>query len=72
MIEVAIVAMEEALKADGEALPHGAGWLERDPMLLKGRQIGDADDTPAPHAGKRTLEGEAAAPVSLDPPLPGA
>src|SRR4051794_3917976 len=29
MIEVAIVSMEEALKADGEALPVGSGLLER-------------------------------------------
>ena len=32
MIEVAIVSMEEALNADGEALPADAGTLERDPM----------------------------------------
>src|SRR5215208_5296957 len=30
MIEVAIVSMEEALKADGEALPLGSGTLPRD------------------------------------------
>src|SRR5215207_6729856 len=31
MIEVAIVSMEEALKADGEELPAGSGTLARDP-----------------------------------------
>jgi len=32
MIEVAIVAMEEALRADGQPLPDGAGRLEREPL----------------------------------------
>ena len=36
MIEVAIVSMEEALKADGEALPFDSG-LARSPMRLPGR-----------------------------------
>ncbi len=36
MIEVAIVSMEEALRADGEALPAGSGALERAPMDLAG------------------------------------
>ena len=34
MIEVAIVSMEEALGADGEAVPTGSTDLERDPMKL--------------------------------------
>ena len=34
MIEVAIVSMEEALGADGEAIPAGSTDLERDPMKL--------------------------------------
>ena len=32
MVEVAIVSMEEALRADGEELPAGSGYLERAPM----------------------------------------
>lgn len=36
MIEVAIVSMEEALRADGEALPAGSGILQRAPMDLAG------------------------------------
>jgi uncharacterized protein YqhQ len=32
MIEVAIVSMEEALAADGEAIPQGSSILARDPM----------------------------------------
>ncbi len=34
MIEVAIVSMEEALAADGEAVPDGSTPFERDPMVL--------------------------------------
>ena len=56
MIEVAIVSMEEALKADGESLPVGSAMLTRDPLELHGTVV----------------KGEAAAPVSIDPPLPGA
>jgi uncharacterized protein YqhQ len=56
MIEVAIVSMEEALKADGETLSAGSAMLPRDPLELHGPVV----------------KGEAAAPVSIDPPLPGA
>jgi uncharacterized protein YqhQ len=56
MIEVAIVSMEQALKADGEELPLGSGTLPRDVLELPGT----------------ARKGEAAAPVSIDPPLPGA
>jgi uncharacterized protein YqhQ len=68
MIEVAIVSMEQALEADGEALPAGSGTLPRDPMVLPGTAPGSAE------AGARRGETavDAAAPVSIDPPLPGA
>jgi hypothetical protein len=56
MIEVAIVSMEQALQADGEVLPAGSGTLPRDLLDLHGTVV----------------KGEAAAPVSIDPPLPGA
>jgi len=59
MIEVAIVSMEEALKADGETLPLGSGTLPRDRMDVAAR----------PAAG---VASDAAAPVTIDPPLPGA
>jgi uncharacterized protein DUF1385 len=64
MIEVAIVSMEQALEADGEALPEGSGILARAPLDL----------TPGRASGVRAAarEAEAAAPVSIDPPLPGA
>jgi uncharacterized protein YqhQ len=59
MIEVAIVSMEQALQADGETLPLGSGTLPRDKMDLATR----------PAAG---VAADAAAPVTIDPPLPGA
>ena len=65
MIEVAIVSMEQALEADGEALPAGSGTLPREPLPphgagLKGRAGG------RPRDGNR--DGR---PVTIDPPLPG-
>ena len=57
MIEVAIVSMEQALEADGEALPQGSGTLPRDILVLPG----GAKDA-----------AETAAPVTIDPPFPGA
>jgi uncharacterized protein YqhQ len=59
MIEVAIVSMEQALQADGETLPLGSGTLPRDKMDLAARPV----------AG---VASDAAAPVTIDPPLPGA
>ncbi|HET7703840.1 MAG TPA: DUF1385 domain-containing protein [Candidatus Limnocylindrales bacterium] len=66
MIEVAIVSMEQALEVDGEELPAGSGTLERAPLELPGATIPKAA---APNA---TAMGEAAGPISIDPPLPGA
>jgi uncharacterized protein YqhQ len=57
MIEVAIVSMEQALEADGEPVPEGSGAFPREPMALPGT-VGSA--------------AEVAAPVTIDPPLPGA
>jgi hypothetical protein len=81
MIEVAIVAMEETLRADGETVPAGGLQLPRDPMPLPGetaaaaRTMSEADDaasgTPTGPTTTRTTEGEAASPVSIDPPLAG-
>jgi uncharacterized protein YqhQ len=73
MIEVAIVSMEEALAADGEELPAGSAALERDAL-----DAGKSDESEVPGgAGHPTpvalaAEAEAATPVTLDPPLPGA
>jgi uncharacterized protein YqhQ len=64
MIEVAIVAMEETLRADGEAIPPGSLDVPRHPMPEPGatataaRAIAEADEA-------------AAASVSTDPPAAG-
>jgi uncharacterized protein YqhQ len=67
MIEIAIVSMEEALRADGEPLPAGSATLERDPLVLAGKPVG-GETAPIPVRA----EAESAAPVTVDPPLPGA
>ena len=59
MIEVAIVSMEEALKADGEAIPAGSSTVEREPMALPAAAM-TPDASPSEPA------------VAVDPPLPGA
>jgi len=63
MIEVAIVAMEETLRADGETVPAGGLELERDPMPMPGETA----------AGVRaaSAEAEAVATVPADPPSQG-
>ena len=66
MIEVAIVSMEQALEVDGEELPAGSGTLERDLLELPGATA------PGATGPSVTAKGEAAGPVSIDPPLPGA
>ena len=43
MIEVAIVSMQEALVADGEAVPDASADLERDPMKLGPRPAGQPE-----------------------------
>jgi uncharacterized protein YqhQ len=64
MIEIAIVAIEETLRADGEQVPPGGLDLPRDPMPEPGetaaavRAMAEADD-------------EATASVSADPPVTG-
>jgi uncharacterized protein YqhQ len=74
MIEVAIVSMEQALVADGEALPAGSAELPRDPMLLPGSK--KADDAghagEAPRAAARVGTAEPGGAVTIDPPVPGA
>src|SRR6266550_3323527 len=63
MIEVAIVSMEQALEADGEPIPAGSAPLERSPLPPPGVGLRDPD---APN-----VITESAAPVTIDPPLPG-
>ena len=63
MIEVAIVSMEQALEADGETIPEGSEPLERSPLPPPGAGLREPD---APN-----VITESAAPVTIDPPLPG-
>jgi uncharacterized protein YqhQ len=71
MIEVAIVSMEEALRADGEELPAGSGTLQRDTLALPGARR-DVAGEPGGTVGRPARgETEAVAPVTIDPPLPG-
>jgi uncharacterized protein YqhQ len=63
MIEVAIVSMEQALEADGEPIPAGSSPLERSPLPPPGTAAREPD---APNVITET-----AAPVTIDPPLPG-
>ncbi len=55
MIEVAIVSMEEALAADGEAIPEGSTPFERDAMVLTPL----AETTPAVAAATAATPGPA-------------
>ena len=84
MIEVAIVAMEEAILADGSEVPAGSLDLPRDPMPLPGETAagvraaaelaeGLATDPAATTGTGRApaVEADAIGPVSADPPLPG-
>jgi uncharacterized protein YqhQ len=64
MIEVAIVSMEQALEADGEAVPDGSAPLERSPLPPPGSAKRE------PGAAPNVIT-ESAAPVTIDPPLPG-
>jgi hypothetical protein len=60
MIEVAIVSMEEALAADGAAVPGGSTDFEREPMAL-----GVA-------AATATVEAQPAPPAPVSPGAPTA
>jgi uncharacterized protein YqhQ len=70
MIEVAVVAIEEAMRADGEAVPEGGLDLTRDLMPLPGETAANARAA-ADRVEATAAEAEASAPVSIDPPLVG-
>jgi hypothetical protein len=61
MIEIAIVAIEEALRADGEPIPEGGLDLARDPMPAPGGTAARVREAAA------AIEEMAAAP--FDPPV---
>jgi uncharacterized protein YqhQ len=74
MIEVAIVSIEEALRADGEAIPAGGLDLARSPMPLSGETaagVRTATATATASATAAAVDGEAITTVAADPPLPG-
>jgi uncharacterized protein YqhQ len=70
MIEVAIVSMEEALTADGEAHPEGSEELPRDRLAAKEPE--QAAPRAAATAMTATAEADGIGPVTIDPPTPGA
>mgnify|MGYP002336453477 CR=1 FL=1 len=78
MIEVAIVSMEEALTADAEAVPAGSARIPRGPLELPGKSAPAADAAATPGHGAHGAHGTggaasaSGAPVTIDPPLPGA
>jgi uncharacterized protein YqhQ len=65
MIEVAIVSMEQALVADGEAVPSGSGDFESRPMDFAA-PADTVTDVPAPAVPSRPV----VAPPPAVPPLP--
>src|SRR3954454_2187275 len=65
MIGVAIVSLEQAIVADGDAIPEGGLALARDPMPLPGETAKEV------RASQEAAEGEAVVPVSIDPPVTG-
>jgi len=74
MIEVAIVSLEEAIKADGDPIPEGGLDLARDPMPQPGETaagVRAAAEQEEAALSVTSAEGEATAPVSIDPPLAG-
>ena len=71
MIEVAIVSMEQALKADGETLPAGSGTLPRDLLDLRAKPAA-GEAAPAGASATSDVVSSGGAAVTIDPPLPGA
>jgi hypothetical protein len=74
MIEIAIVSLEEAIKADGDPIPEGGLDLAREPMPKPGetaagvRALQEQADAGISAAA---AEGEATVPAAIDPPIPG-
>ncbi len=83
MIEIAIVAMEEAIRADGSEVPAGSLELPRFPMPRPGETAAGVraaeaamtdESAAAPStatAARPAADADAIATVSADPPLPG-
>ena len=71
MIEVAIVAMEEALRADGESIPEGSDEMERYPMVLGAAAPVATIDGAAPAGDAAPAAEPATSAVAADPPSAG-
>ena len=71
MIEVAIVSIEEALRADGEQVPEGGLDLARDPMPKPGETAARVRETQAAADAAIEADGAAADAAQLDPPAAG-
>jgi uncharacterized protein YqhQ len=72
MIEVAIVSIEEALRADGEPVPEGGLGLARDPMPKPGETAAQVRETQAADAAAIEADGvaaDAAETLARDPGL---
>jgi uncharacterized protein YqhQ len=69
MIEVAIVSMEQALEADGEAVPDGSADFEREPLRLGlPTPTTPAASTTSPAASTASPTSSSAPPAPIDPP----
>jgi uncharacterized protein YqhQ len=74
MIEIAIVSLEEAIKADGDPIPEGGLELAREPMPKPGETaagVRAAQEQTDAGISARAAEGEATVPASIDPPIAG-
>jgi uncharacterized protein YqhQ len=72
MIEIAIVSLEEAIKADGDAVPEGGLDLAREPMPRPGETaagVRAAQERAEAGIPAAAAEGEATVPASIDPSI---
>ena len=78
MIEVAIVSMEQALTADGEAIPDGSAAFEREPLaaaearIRERRTAEQAVEATGNEADPDVVGAGQAVPVETERPSPGA
>ena len=74
MIEIAIVSLEEAIRADGDAIPEGGLDLAREPMPKPGETaagVRAAQEQADAGISAKAAEGEATVPAAIDPPVAG-
>jgi hypothetical protein len=74
MIEIAIVSLEEAIRADGDLIPEGGLDLAREPMPKPGETaagVRAAQEQDNAGVSPTAAEGEATVPAAIDPPVAG-